>query len=87
MAEKKANMVRQPIYSPFPVVEQDNSNHQPITRCYCYKMGEDKLSPSSHEVENMTEMKYQKWMAYKELKLDRAVKNEHGKNEIKKERI
>lgn len=33
MADKKAGMIRQPIYSPFPAVEQDNSNHQPITRC------------------------------------------------------
>lgn len=71
MAKNKANMVRQPIYSPFPVVEQDNSNHQPITRCYCYRKDEEMLSTSFNKVENMTEMRYQKWMAYRELGRDR----------------
>lgn len=59
MAEKKAGMIKQPVYSPFPVVEQDNANHQPITRRYCL---------SKEENMDMTEMQYQKWMAYQETK-------------------
>ena len=47
MAEIKADMIRQPIYSPFPVVEQDNSNHQPITRCYFYKKNGEKIDRKS----------------------------------------
>lgn len=59
MAENKAGMIRQPLYSPFPVVEQDNLNHQPITRQYAMQNGEKS---------NMPEMQYQKWRAYQETK-------------------
>lgn len=64
MAKSKAEMIRQPIYSPFPVVEQDNSNHQPIARCYRYKKKSDKIHENLYTTENMTEMNYQKWIAY-----------------------
>lgn len=74
MAENKANMIRQPIYSPFPVVEQDNSNHQPITRCLRHKNEEVENTGNMQAVENMTEMRYQKWMAYR---CSRASKNKN----------
>lgn len=64
MAKNKADMIRQPIYSSFPVVEQDNDSHQPITRCYRYKKENTGMQEGLPQVDNMTEMRYQKWMAY-----------------------
>lgn len=73
LAENKAHTIRQPIYSPFPVVEQDNSNHQPITRCYVYKKDEENTE-ASYIIENMTEMQYQKWMSYQWSRKNRDEK-------------
>lgn len=78
MADKKAGMIRQPIYSPFPAVEQDNSNHQPITRCCRHRdeanSYEKKGDKEKHQIENMTEMQYQKWIAYGEAREKRTGK-------------
>lgn len=66
MAASKADMVRQPVHSPFPVVEQDNASHQPITHCYYYR-DEEKDNENHYGVlrgEDMTEIRYQKRLAY-----------------------
>lgn len=65
LAQNKANMVRQPVYSPFPVVEQDYLNYQPITR-HC--------EGENHRMEDMTEMKYQKLSAYEWSKVHKSEK-------------
>ena len=75
LSENKADMIRQPIYSPFPVVEQDNSTHQPITHRYVHKDEErdgDTVIPPV--IEDMTKMQYQKWMAYQEVRSKRIGK-------------
>ncbi|MDO4272601.1 MAG: hypothetical protein Q4D16_02945 [Eubacteriales bacterium] len=64
LAGIKADMIRQPVYSPFPVVEQDNMDHQPITRCYKYKKDGSGDKFESYVIKNMTEMRYQKWKTY-----------------------
>lgn len=53
----KNKMVKQPVYSPFPVVEQDNLCHQPITR----------LDSLDEAAKNITEIQFQKREAYKNL--------------------
>lgn len=58
MEEVKHNMVRQPLYSPFPVTEQDSLSHQPVT-CRM-SMGKS--------VENMTRIQFQKREAYKDIR-------------------
>lgn len=65
LAQNKANMVRQPVYSPFPVVEQDHLNYQPITR---------RCEAENYLIEDMTEMKYQKLSAYKWSKVHKSEK-------------
>lgn len=65
LAQNKANMIRQPAYSPFPVVEQDNMNYQPITRHY---------ETENHLTEDMTEMKYQKLNAYEWSRIHKSKK-------------
>lgn len=57
MNEKKHHMIRQPIYSPFPVVEQEDGSHQPITDRICYEA----------ESENVTRVQFQKRNAYKDI--------------------
>lgn len=62
MAVRKARMIRQPVYSPFPVVEQDNGTHQPITRRSPYmdsKNGDETGNP-----EDITEIQFQKLTEY-----------------------
>lgn len=56
MEEVKGRMVRQPIYSPFPVVEQDGLSHQPIT---------DSIGKTA---ENVTRIQFQKRQAYEQIR-------------------
>lgn len=58
MDKMKRNMIRQPVHSPFPVVEQDNASFQPIT-CRV-RHGDD--------VENITGIQFQKRNAYKNIR-------------------
>lgn len=58
MSKMKRNMIRQPVYSPFPVTEQDNTSYQPITCCMRH----------GDVVENMTRIQFQKRTAYKNIR-------------------
>lgn len=58
MNKVKRNMIRQPVYSPFPVVEQDHMSYQPITRSMRH----------GDKIENMTSIQYQKRSAYNKIK-------------------
>lgn len=60
LAENKRNMVRQPIFSPFPVVERDNAAHQPITHRIHY-------NEVNRPDEDITEIQYQKRGAYRQM--------------------
>lgn len=62
MAVRKARMIRQPVYSPFPVVEQDNVTHQPITRPSPYADSEN--GDETVSVKDMTEIQFQKLTEY-----------------------
>lgn len=57
MNEKKKHMIRQLVYSPFPVVEQEDGSHQPITAQIHYET----------ESENVTRIQLQKRNAYKDI--------------------
>ena len=57
MDKVKRTMVRRPVYSPFPVVEQDNLSRQPIT-CRVAR---------GEAAENLTGMQFQKREAYKQI--------------------
>lgn len=63
MHDLKQNMVRQPIYSPFPVIEQEDSSHQPITNQICY----------GGKPENVTRIQYQKRKAYDDIKYNQTL--------------
>lgn len=56
MSRRKREMIRQPLISPFPVVEQDYESHQPIVRC----------TSSGTWTGNMTRIQRQKQEAYEE---------------------
>ena len=58
LAQVKRRMVRIPNYSPFPVVEQDNDTHQPITAISIRK------NASGDSVEYITEIQRQKREGY-----------------------
>lgn len=58
MDRMKRSMARQPLHSPFPVIEQDPLSYHPIT-C-CIRHGED--------VENVTGVQFQKRGAYRKIR-------------------
>lgn len=58
MERVKSQTVRLPLYSPFPVVEQDNQSHQPIVRRMNY----------GETTENVTEVRFQKRKAYSNIR-------------------
>lgn len=57
MNNRKHHMIRQPAYSPFPVVEQEDGSHQPITDRIIY----------NQKTENVTRIQAQKRNAYKKI--------------------